>query len=204
MQSHKKTDLEKLFFRLVEAVKKQKKLKSIDVPSRLLYEIQNMTTTTQSEILHTSAIWIEPEIADRLIEKGLVQKISSENDKKYALTLTGIANFIKSQYGKGLDEQFSDFLAIVDQKFITVEKSNFSWKEKLGTLSLILLVSTSESSAIRLDNEPNKKLLGEVFQKTLETLKKKDVLSAFTLDSPVPFSIDEVIKEFYRKQKKIA
>jgi hypothetical protein len=35
-------------------------------------------------------------------------------------------------------------------------------------------------------------------KRTLETLKKPDVLSAFTLDSPIPFSISNVIRELTR------
>ena len=176
MKSLENIELEKLFSRLVEVMKTQKKLKNDDVSSRLIYEIYNMWTTTKSVVLHKSAIWIDPEIANRLIEKGLIQKIGSETDKKYALTLTGIADNIQNKYGKRLDEQFSDFLALVDQKFNTVEQSDFSWKEKLGTLCLILLVSTSESSSIRLNNESNKKILAEVFKKTLDVIKKYGIV----------------------------
>jgi hypothetical protein len=32
-------------------------------------------------------------------------------------------------------------------------------------------------------------------KKTLESLKKTDVLNAFTLDSPIPFSINDVLTE---------
>ena len=76
-----------------------------------------------------------------------------------------------------MDEQFIDFLALVDQKFNTVEKADFSWKEKLGTLSLVLLASSSQSSAIRLTNETNKRILAEVFQKTLIILKKFGIIT---------------------------
>lgn len=172
MQSLEHIELEKLLSSLIDVMKKQKKLKTNEISSRLIYEIYNMWTTTKSEVLQKSAIWIDPEIANRLIEQGLVQKIASATDEKYSLTLTGIANGIKNKYGRRLGEQFTDFLALVDQKFNTVEKSDFSWKEKIGTLSLILLISTSESSAIRLNNESNKKVLAEVFQKTLDVIKK--------------------------------
>ena len=176
MQYNETTEMEKMFASLINVMKKHKKINNNDIPSRLLYEIYNMWTTTKSKILHKSASWIEPRIATRLIEKGLVQKISSETDEKYTLTLTGIAHCIKEIYGKKLDEQFVDFLALVDQKFGTVEKADFSWKEKLGTLSLILLASSSQSSAIRLTNETNKRMLAEVFQKTLVILKKYGII----------------------------
>jgi len=176
MQSTEDTEITRLFTRLVDVMEQNKKISRNDIASRLLYEIYNMWTTTKSKILHESAIWIEPEIANRLVEKGLVQRITSETDEKYALTLTGIAQYIKKTYGKKLSEQFSDFLALVDQKFNTVEKVAFSWKEKLGTLTLILLSSTAQSSAIRLNNETNKRFLAESFQKILDVLKKYGIV----------------------------
>jgi uncharacterized protein len=40
-------------------------------------------------------------------------------------------------------------------------------------------------------------------KKTLEDLNKKDVLNAFTLDSPIPFSIENVIDELKRKNEEM-
>ena len=171
MQQNVTAEMKKIFVSLIDVMKKHKKMNRNSIPSRLLYEIYNMWTTTKSKILHKSACWIEPNIANRLIEKGFVQKVSSETDEKYSLTLTGIAHCIEAIYGKKLDEQFIDFLTLVDRKFRTVEEAAFNWKEKLGTLSLILLASSSQSSAIRLTNETNKRTLAEVFQKTLVILK---------------------------------
>jgi hypothetical protein len=176
MQSTEDNEITKLFAHLVDVMERNKKINRNEIASRLLYEIHNMWTTTKSKILHESAIWIEPEIANRLLEKGLIQKITSEIDEKYALTLTGIAQCIKKNYGKRYDEQFTDFLALVDQKFSTVEKTAFSWKEKLGALTLILLASTAQYSAIRLNNETNKNILAETFQKTLDVLKKHGMI----------------------------
>lgn len=176
MQQAEDSEITRLFTRLIEVLEGTKKISRNDIASRLLYEIYNMWSTTKSKILHESAIWIEPEIANRLIEKGLVQRITLENYEKFALTLTGIAQCIKKTYGKKLDEQFTDFLALVDQKFITVEKVAFSWKEKLGTLTLILLSSTAPYSAIRLNNESNKRNLVEAFKKILGVLKKYDIV----------------------------
>lgn len=177
MQSNEATEMGKMFTNLIDVMKKNKKIKEDDISSRLLYEIYNMWTTTKSRIFHKSGRWIEPEIAERLMEQGLVQRIASETDEKYALTLTGIAHCVREAYGKRFDEQFINFLALVDQKFNTVEGADFSWKEKLGTLSLILLASSSQSSAIRLTNETNKRILAEVFQKTLAVLGKFGIVT---------------------------
>ena len=59
-----------------------------------------------------------------------------------------------------------------DKKFGISEEIKFSWKEKLATLSLILLASTSPTSAIRLDNRINKEALNDVFQRVIEFMNK--------------------------------
>jgi hypothetical protein len=92
------------------------------------------------------------------------------------LTFKGIAQCIKERYGKSLEEQFLNFLDQVDQKFDTTEQTQFLWNEKLASLSLILLASTSPSSAISLCNEANKTSLAEVFQEVLVCLKKFGVV----------------------------
>lgn len=177
MPSAEDSEIRMLFIRLVDVLEKNKKIKRSEIASRLIYEIYGMWTTTKSEILHESAIWIEPEIANRLMEEGLVQRITTEKDEKYALTLTGIAQCISTIYGKKMNEQFSDFLTLVDQKFNTVEKVGFDWKEKLGIITLLLLSGTAKYSAIRLNNETNKKFLAEALQKTLDVLKKYEIIN---------------------------
>jgi predicted transcriptional regulator len=153
------------------AITQSKKINRENAPSRLIFEIFNMRSSTKSKIFTQSAVWISPEITNSLVEQGLVQKISSEEGEKYALTFAGIAQCIRKKYGKTFDVQFTDFLALVDQKFNAVEQTTLNWDEKLAILSLTLLASSSESSAIRLNNETNKKILGEVFQRTLTCLK---------------------------------
>jgi hypothetical protein len=163
----------KLFEIMLDVVITQsKKISRENAQSRLIFEIFNMWSSTKSKVFTESAIWISPEIANSLVEQGLVQKISSEEGEKYALTFAGIAQCIRKKYSKTFDVQFTDFLALVDQKFNAVEQTTLNWDEKLAILSLTLLASSSESSAIRLNNETNKKILAEVFQRTLTCLKK--------------------------------
>jgi hypothetical protein len=88
------------------------------------------------------------------------------------LTFKGIARAIEMKYDIGFEKQFLKFLELSDQKFNTGELSQLRWDEKLASLSLILMASTSASSAIRLNNEGNKIVLGEVLDKTLDCLKK--------------------------------
>lgn len=169
-------EMMKLFDTLVGVMEKSRKIRRENVPSKLFFEIYNMWSNTKSKTFNESAVWVSPEIANSLLEQGFVQKIVSEEGEKYALTCTGIVQCIRMKYGKQLDEQFADFLALVDQKFDAVEQTSLNWNEKLATLCLILLASASPSSAIRLNNETNKRVLAEVFQKTLSCLKTNGII----------------------------
>lgn len=165
-------EMMRLFETLIAVVEEHnKKINKDNASSRLIFEIYKMWANTQSKIFNESALWVGSETAEPLLEQGFIQKIPSEQTEKYALTFTGIAQCIKSQFGKKLDEQFTDFLALVDQKFNVVEQDNLTWDEKLATLSLVLLASYSPGSAIRLNSETNRKGLAEVFQRTLMCLK---------------------------------
>ncbi|MFZ7136865.1 MAG: hypothetical protein ACOWW1_00375 [archaeon] len=176
MHPEEDKELIRLFTCLTHILAKKKKINRDKIPSQLLYEILNMSSTNVSKVFHNSAIWFEPEVAERLVEKGLIQKIANYSDEKYALTLTGVAYCIKKEYKKNFDEQFIDFLTLTDQKFNTTEIASFTWKEKLGALALILLSSTSSLSAVRLKNETNKIILAEVLEKTLTLLKKYNLV----------------------------
>lgn len=162
----------KLFDGLVYVMEQSKRIKRDDIPSRLIFEIYCMTDNSKSMKFSESASWISPKAADILLEQGLVQRIVSDHDEKYALTFNGIAQCIKNKYGKNLEDQFVKFLELSDQKFNTVDQTTLQWNEKLASMSLILLATASPSSAIRLNDEANKKALSEVFQKTLTCLKK--------------------------------
>lgn len=171
-------ELMSLFETLIAVVEEHnKKLNKDNASSRLIFEIYKMWANTQSKIFSESALWLSSETASLLLEQGLIQKIPSEQAEKYALTFTGIAQCIKQQFDRRLDEQFLDFLALVDEKFNAVEQDSLTWDEKLATLSLVLLASYSPSSAIRLNNETNRKTLNEVFQRVLICLKTHGLIS---------------------------
>jgi len=125
-----------------------------------------------SKVLSDSATWVDPQLIDTMLDQGIIQRVTSENIEKYALTFKGMAQAIQTKYGKTLEEQFINFLEQSDHKFATTEQTPLSWKEKLASLSLILIASTSTSSAVRLNNDANKTVLDEVFEKTLACLKK--------------------------------
>lgn len=162
----------KLFDQLVYVMEKAKKIERESIPSKLIFEIYNMTDNNKSKKFAESALWLESEVAEVLLEQGDIQRIGNVDDEKYALTFKGVAKCINIKYGKTLEEQFLRFLELSDTKFNTTEQTRLHWDEKLASLSLILLASTSPSSAIRLNNEANKAVLTEVFTKVLEFMKK--------------------------------
>jgi len=166
----------KLFEGLVSTVEKSKKIKKEDIWSKLIFEIYSMTENSKSKKFAESAVWLDSEVADTLLEQGSIQRVGTKDDEKYTLTFKGIAKCISIKYSKTLEEQFLSFLELSDKKFNTVEQTKLLWDEKLASLSLILLASTSPSSAIRLNNEANKAVLTEVFQKVLSCMKRFDMI----------------------------
>jgi len=172
IQADADTEMVKMFDALVDLMEQSKRIKRENVSSRLIFEIFGMTENTRSRKFCDGAIYIDPKVADILLEKGLVQKLVLEEGEKYTLTFKGIARCIEMRYGKQFEQQFEEFLELAGQRLNTLEQTDLQWNEKLATLSLILLASTSPSSAIRLNSEINKKVLVEVFQKTLTCLKK--------------------------------
>jgi hypothetical protein len=163
----------KLFEDIIATMEKSKRIKEPEIPSALIFELLNMTTTSKCKVFAESADWVDPKLVDTLMEHGLIQGVVSESgvSEKFALTFKGIVRCIHLKYGKTFEEQYDSFLEKTDQKFNTSEQTQLLWNEKVATLALILLASTSPLAAIRLNSEANKVMLTEVFQKTLVCLK---------------------------------
>ena len=170
-------EMMKLFEELVYVMEQAKRIRTENVSSNIVFQIYGMTKNSMSKMFSESATWVSPEVVDTLLEQGIIQKVVSEDDEKYALTFKGITQCVQIKYGTSLEEQFLKFLELADQKFNTTEQTRFLWKEKLACLSLILLASTSSSSAIRLNDEANKAVLTEVFQKALACLKNYGIVT---------------------------
>ncbi|MEM3572852.1 MAG: hypothetical protein QXJ62_01280 [Nitrososphaeria archaeon] len=166
----------RLFEELISVMERARKMKREDVPLRLIFEMYNMTENRKAKNFAESALYLDPEIAETLLEQGVIQKIRFEDSEKYALTFKGIAQCIQLKYGVTLDKQFLNFLELSDRKFSLGGQEKLQWDEKLASLSLILLGSTSPSSAIRLNNEQNKSVLTEVFQNVLDCMKKFNIV----------------------------
>lgn len=170
------SEMLRLFEELVSVMERMRRIKKEDVPSKLIFEMYNMTDNSKSKVFSEGALYLDSEIAEALLEQGNIQKIRFEDSEKYALTFKGIAKCIQIKHGLTLDKQFLNFLELSDRKFNLGGQEKLQWDEKLASLSLILLGSTSPLSAIRLNNEQNKSVLTEVFNSVLNCMKKFNIV----------------------------
>jgi hypothetical protein len=171
-----KNEMLKLFEALVSVMENETEIDEDQIPSRLLFDLYRLTKNNKSKVFNESALWINPDVAKTLLERGEAQKIIGEDQERYALTFRGVSQCIKIKYGKTIEEQFQNFLDLMDETLNTVDQSKLSWKEKLVSLSLILIASTSQASAIKLGIKANKIALKEVFEKVLTCMKKFDII----------------------------
>lgn len=180
------TELLRLFDGLqLSAQKHLKKSKGALSNESLIFDLIMMTQNNRTKLLTNSAVLITPEIADKMLSRELIQSILSDEGEKFALTFKGIAECIRLKEGRPLEDQFKQLIGLCDKKFRGIESAELNWKEKLVSLSLILLASTSESSKIRLDIDGNKMSMTEVFKKTIDTLEKYGIISKTdTLKNP--------------------
>jgi hypothetical protein len=171
------SDLIRLFENLsISSKKKIKKVKTDTIDEKnetsIILQLIKMNGNNRSQIFTSSADWVNPKNIELLLEKRFIQSIPSENGEKYALSLAGIAECIRIKSQISLEDQYITFLHNADKEFNKIEDPHLEWKEKLATLSLTLLGSTSQLSAITLDNNQNQAVLAEVFQEVLSCLKR--------------------------------
>ena len=179
MQENEKEQLLRLYEGFLESYQERTKRVPKDESSRgnqaendVIFDLIKMSGNNRSKVFSLSASFIDPSTKDSLLEQGLIQSIFSETEEKYALSLLGIARCINVKANIPLDQQFASFLKKADKEYNKSEPPQLDWREKLATLSLILLASTSETSSIQLTNTQNQAVLMEVFQEVLFCLKK--------------------------------
>jgi len=147
--------------------------------NKIIFIAYNLTKNKKSQIFSSGSYYLNDEVSNYLINKRHVQKISDVGQDKYSLTFNGIAYCIKLKYKKSLEEQFLNFLDLSDLEFTSViDRSPLNWKEKIASTTLLLMVCTSENSAIRLNNISNKETLEEVFLKVIDCFKKNRLITA--------------------------
>jgi len=179
-------ELLNLYDLLIKSIVKNKIIKKDYDEKKILFNIYNLTKNRKSQIFSSSSKYLNDEISNYLLNKRYVQKISNIGNEKYSLTFNGIAYCINLKYKKSFEEQFLNFLDLSDLEFTRViDPSPLNWKEKIATVTLLLMACTSENSALRLNNVSNKETLEEVFLKVINCFKKhKLIIDKAILKSP--------------------
>ena len=161
----------KLYNNLIYEVEKSSVIKKYN-PSSIINELIIVTKNNRSNIFTNISMYLSSDISQKLLDLELIQGISVQGIKKWTITLKGLAYNIAIQEQISFNEQYFVLLKYFDSKFNLESDKKFDWKEKLVTLSLILMVSTSQASAIVLDNSSNRELFEEMLEKTLSCLNR--------------------------------
>ena len=142
----------------------------------IIYDMINITKNNRSNILIDISINLNDDISYKLKELGLIQLITVQGINKWTLTLKGIAHNIMFRDNIDYEEQYKILLNCFDDKFEIDAKKQLDWKEKLATLTLILMASTSEKSVIVLDNPSNREIFEDMLNDSLSCLIKHGVI----------------------------
>lgn len=177
MASLSESKLSLLFDSLLSNILEDKTLKLSEERqyTDIIFKILLKKDKNRSKMFSDSSLYIDRTIASGLLEDGLVQ-ISAIGQEKYSLTFKGIAEVLRFKYNVTYEQQFSDYLKDIDNEYSAIDTSDFSWKEKLSTVCFILVGATSVNSAVVLDTPENISLMTEVFENTLQILKKYKII----------------------------
>ncbi len=168
-----------LYEQLVATMQKKDKDKSKnngEFENKILYSLLSMTKNNASKIFLDSALQLPSSSASALLKNGLIQKRLSEGMEKYSLTLKGIAKSINMKYGKNYEDQFFELLDSSGQTFDVMGQEPFRSDETIAILSLILMNSVSENSALMMNNNLNKETLAKVFDEVRDCLRNYKVI----------------------------
>uniref|UniRef100_A0A7C3F3N5 Uncharacterized protein n=1 Tax=Candidatus Methanomethylicus mesodigestus TaxID=1867258 RepID=A0A7C3F3N5_9CREN len=165
-----------LFESLERLYYKQKKIKRLDAPSEFIYDLSKFTKNNLSKVMFESAQCLPRDIAEILIKNKQIRKLPSEDIPKYAITFFGIATCLERKYNVSFYDQYKATINRFDEEISFGEEEKWDWKEKLATITLLMLFSTSEISAIKLDNPRNKENLNQIFSLILTCLQKYAII----------------------------
>jgi hypothetical protein len=192
METVSENKLSVLFDSLLNYMIKDKIIKPNDQQfTDIIFKILSKKEMNRSKLFANSALFIDKTtVASGLLENGLIQ-ISAEGQEKYSLTFKGIAEVLRLKYNISYEKQFSEYLNSLDKTYSSIDQ--------LSTLSLILIGATSVDSAVILEPKGNIELMTEVFQKTLECLKKYRIINTDAMlttgvrgEAPVLFLINRL------------
>ena len=174
LASREKDALVRLYDNFQYEINKSKVIKRYD-PSSIIYELLTVTKNNRSSILTNISVTLTDDVSTNLENLGLLQSLDVQGIKKWTITLQGLSYIISAYDSLSFFDQFSNLLRCYDSKFKLDSKKQLEWKEKLVTLSLILMVSTSKTSAIVLDNSSNRTLFEELLSRTLSCLNRHNI-----------------------------
>lgn len=178
MDSTSENKLSLLFESLVGLLIKEKTVKQSDRQfTDMLFKILSKKEMNRSKLFANSALYVDKTIANSLVEEGLIQLSASDGQDKFCLTFKGIAEVLRSKYNVPYEKQFHDYLNDLDKTYSAIDKSDFTWKEQLASMSLLLVGSTSANSAVILDSKGNVDLMTEVFEKVLFSFQKYGLIN---------------------------
>ena len=174
LESHEKDTLVRLYDNLQYEIKKSRVIKRYD-PNSIIYELLIVTKNNRSSILTNISVTLTDDVSNNMENLGLIQSLNVQGIKKWTITLQGLTHIISVIESLSIYDQYTSLLRCFDSKFKLESKNQLEWKEKLVTLSLILMVSTSKNSAIVLDNSSNRALFEEVLSRIISCLNRHNI-----------------------------
>lgn len=182
------SDLDLLYQRLIDSYIKHRKIKNKDdLETKLVFDLITMTSNNRQKILLESSAVVDPSKSDQYTKDGIIQEIpysNESNTKKYTLTYYGIAFYLKTK-GFDLASEYTKLLLLLDKKHSFTQTNVFKWEEKIGTIGLLLLGCTSNTSALSLDNDTNKTVWRDLLNELIQLFKDCALIEAdATLSSP--------------------
>ncbi len=172
ISSSAKTELFNMYLSFISNVKTQKKTIKLDNKNDIFIHLLKFSKNTFSKLLLESSLYLNQDIVNELLQKKYIQIASYEGLGKYAITLKGISYVLSENENISYEQQFLTYLSKLDVEYAIIDSTVFSWKEKLASITLLLMFCTSETSAIRLNNSINIENLENIFDQILNILKK--------------------------------
>jgi hypothetical protein len=145
-------------------------------PTSIISELHFVNNNNRTSIFTNISINLTADISNKLQIQELIQSVSVQGIKKWTFTLKGLAYIISNQELITFADQYSNLLKNFDDKFNFKSNTKLDWKEKLATLSLLVMASTSKNSSIKLDNSSNRDIFEKILTKTLDCLKHHKIV----------------------------
>ncbi|MHA1267808.1 MAG: hypothetical protein ACTSRS_21425 [Candidatus Helarchaeota archaeon] len=147
-------------------------------PQDIIFNIINSSKKKKSKIFLDSALLMDSNAIESMIKNNEVQIIKKKNVDHYSLTYKGISRCIEDTYNLDYHEQYHNLLEQLDSDFVNISKQKpMNDKEILSSISLLLLSSLSEVSAIRLKSTVNQTLFNNFLDEIMVILKKYGIIN---------------------------